>query len=35
MVANNVKTFLKMKNKDQLSIEKTIIKYGKINPLYK
>lgn len=35
MVANNIKNFLKMKNKDQLSIEKTIIKYGKINPLYK
>ena len=34
-VAKDTKIFLKMKNKGYLSIEKNIIKYGKIKPLHK
>ena len=33
--ANDIKIFLKMKNKDWLSIEKIILKCGKIELLHK
>ena len=35
MDMNNIKISLKMKNKNQLSIEKSLIKYGKIKMFYK
>ena len=35
MVASNIKIFLKMKNKGWLSIEKNVMKYGKVKPLHK
>ena len=35
MVANNIRFFLKMKNKAQLNIAKIILNCGKIEPLHK
>ena len=35
MVRDNIKIYLKMKNKGWLSIEKFLIKYGKIKLLHK